>query len=195
MPGADTPIVDLGSQLLALLLITLAWVALAALIAGAGFWILASRDRPVLRGGGEILFASSASRAEPRARKFLRVAFGVLWIVDGLLQAQPKMPGGFVGDILEPGVASGPVWFGDLVAPIDPAGRIAKLVQTMVTLGHDLGLVVVAEGVETPGQIEFLRQAGCDRLQGFGVSAPVSATAFTELLTSARELGGARRAS
>lgn len=83
----------------------------------------------------------------------------------------------------------------DLVAPIDPAGRIAKLVQTMVTLGHDLGLVVVAEGVETPGQIEFLRQAGCDRLQGFGVSAPVSATAFTELLTSARELGGARRAS
>ena len=83
----------------------------------------------------------------------------------------------------------------DLAAPIDPAGRIAKLVQTMVTLGHDLGLVVVAEGVETPGQIEFLRQVGCDRLQGFGVSAPVSATAFTELLTSARELGGARRAS
>ena len=141
MPGADTPIVDLGSQLLALLLITLAWVALAALIAGAGFWILASRDRPVLRGGGEILFASSASRAEPRARKFLRVAFGVLWIVDGLLQAQPKMPGGFVGDILEPGVASGPVWFGDLVAPIarawtrHPVAADAATVWTQVGLG------------------------------------------------------------
>ncbi|MCM3876093.1 MAG: EAL domain-containing protein [Thermoanaerobaculia bacterium] len=83
----------------------------------------------------------------------------------------------------------------DLGKPIDPAGRAAKLVQTMVTLGHDLGLVVVAEGVETPGQIEFLRQAGCDRLQGFGLSAPVSAAAFTGLLASARERAGARRAS
>jgi diguanylate cyclase (GGDEF)-like protein len=83
----------------------------------------------------------------------------------------------------------------DLTAPIDSAGRTAKLVQTMVTLGHDLGLVVVAEGVETPGQIEFLRQAGCDRLQGFGVSAPVPAAAFAGLLAAARELGGARRAS
>ncbi|HEX7614978.1 MAG TPA: EAL domain-containing protein [Thermoanaerobaculia bacterium] len=82
----------------------------------------------------------------------------------------------------------------DLTGVIEPAGRTAKLVQTMVTLGHDLGLVVVAEGVETPGQIEFLRQAGCDRLQGFGVSAPVSAAAFTELLASARVLGGALQA-
>jgi diguanylate cyclase (GGDEF)-like protein len=83
----------------------------------------------------------------------------------------------------------------DLAAPIDPSGRTAKLVQTMVTLGHDLGLVVVAEGVETPGQIEFLRRAGCDRLQGFGIGAPVSAAAFTELLASARELLGALRVS
>ena len=87
------------------------------------------------------------------------------------------------------------VFLRDLAEPIDPAGRPAKLVQTMVTLGHDLGLVVVAEGVETPGQIDFLRRAGCDRLQGFGVSAPVSAAAFTDLLASARERGGARRAS
>ncbi|MGZ5429813.1 MAG: EAL domain-containing protein, partial [Thermoanaerobaculia bacterium] len=69
------------------------------------------------------------------------------------------------------------------------------LVQTMVTLGHDLGLVVVAEGVETPGQIEFLRRAGCDRLQGFGVSAPLSASAFSELLASTPVLGGVHRAS
>ncbi|MDL2718381.1 MAG: EAL domain-containing protein [Acidobacteriota bacterium] len=79
----------------------------------------------------------------------------------------------------------------ELVAPIDPAGRTAKLVQTMVTLGHDLGLVVVAEGVETPAQIEFLREAGCDRLQGFGVSAPVPAAEFIGLLAGARVLGAA----
>ena len=83
----------------------------------------------------------------------------------------------------------------ELAGPIDLGGRTAKLVQTMVTLGHDLGLMVVAEGVETPGQIEFLRRAGCDRLQGFGVSNPLALSAFTELLASARALGGERRAS
>ncbi|HEX2757061.1 MAG TPA: GGDEF domain-containing phosphodiesterase, partial [Thermoanaerobaculia bacterium] len=81
----------------------------------------------------------------------------------------------------------------DLSTPVDPGSRNAKLVQTMVTLGHDLGLVVVAEGVETPGQIEFLRRAGCDRLQGFGVSAPLSASAFSELLASTPVLGGVHR--
>lgn len=83
----------------------------------------------------------------------------------------------------------------NLSAPVDPGSRNAKLVQTMVTLGHDLGLVVVAEGVETPGQIDFLRHAGCDRLQGFGVSAPLSAFAFSELLTSTSVLGGVLGAS
>jgi diguanylate cyclase (GGDEF)-like protein len=83
----------------------------------------------------------------------------------------------------------------ELSAPIDSGGRTAKLVQTMVTLGHDLGLVVVAEGVETPGQIEFLRRAGCDRLQGFGVSDSLSLHAFTELLVTTRALVGERRAS
>ncbi|MGE5715361.1 MAG: putative bifunctional diguanylate cyclase/phosphodiesterase, partial [Acidobacteriota bacterium] len=83
----------------------------------------------------------------------------------------------------------------ELSTPIDAGSRNAKLLQTMVTLGHDLGLVVVAEGVETPGQIEFLRRAGCDRLQGFGVSAPLPASAFSELLASWPVLGGAHRAS
>jgi EAL domain-containing protein (putative c-di-GMP-specific phosphodiesterase class I) len=82
----------------------------------------------------------------------------------------------------------------ELSGPIDPGGRTAKLVQTMVTLGHDLGLVVVAEGVETPGQIEFLRRVGCDRLQGFGVSDPLSLSAFTELLASTCSAASARHA-
>ncbi|HEX5854549.1 MAG TPA: EAL domain-containing protein, partial [Thermoanaerobaculia bacterium] len=83
----------------------------------------------------------------------------------------------------------------ELSTPVDAGSRNAKLVQTMITLGHDLGLVVVVEGVETPGQIEFLRRVGCDRLQGFGVSDPLSLSAFTELLASTRVLGGERRAS
>jgi len=82
----------------------------------------------------------------------------------------------------------------ELSAPIDPAGRTAKLVQTMVTLGHDLGLVVVAEGAETKEQIEFLRHAGCDRLQGFGVCVPLPLSVFSELLASTRAFGGEGRA-
>ncbi len=83
----------------------------------------------------------------------------------------------------------------ELSTPVDSGSRNAKLVQTMVTLGHDLGLEVVAEGVETFGQIEFLRRAGCDRLQGFAVSAPLSAFDFSVLLASTPVLGGVRRAS
>ncbi len=82
----------------------------------------------------------------------------------------------------------------ELTDPIDPRGRTSKLVQTMVTLGHDLGLVVVAEGVETPGQIAFLREAGCDRLQGYGVSPPVSAAAFAGMLAAALAVGGTLQA-
>jgi EAL domain-containing protein (putative c-di-GMP-specific phosphodiesterase class I) len=83
----------------------------------------------------------------------------------------------------------------ELHTPVDPASRNAKLVQTMVTLGHDLGLVVVAEGVETRSQIEFLRSAGCDRLQGFFVSGPLSASAFSDLLAATPVLGSEFQAS
>ncbi|HVO50026.1 MAG TPA: EAL domain-containing protein [Thermoanaerobaculia bacterium] len=63
-----------------------------------------------------------------------------------------------------------------------PAGRAPKLVQSMVSLGHSLGLVVVAEGVETRVQLDFLERAGCDRVQGFAVGPPVAPEAFARLL-------------
>ena len=37
---------------------------------------------------------TEAAAAEPSARRFLRISLGILWIMDGLLQAQPKMPAG-----------------------------------------------------------------------------------------------------
>jgi EAL domain-containing protein (putative c-di-GMP-specific phosphodiesterase class I) len=39
-------------------------------------------------------------------------------------------------------------------------------------MGHNLGLKVVAEGVETQEQLEFLREHGCDEIQGFLISEP-----------------------
>jgi diguanylate cyclase (GGDEF)-like protein len=70
----------------------------------------------------------------------------------------------------------------ELGTPSESASRSPKLVQSMISLGHSLGLVVVAEGVETNAQIDFLRRAGCDRVQGFAVGRPMPGDALTRLL-------------
>jgi diguanylate cyclase (GGDEF)-like protein/PAS domain S-box-containing protein len=58
------------------------------------------------------------------------------------------------------------------------------ILKAIVTLGHGLGLKVVAEGVETAYQQAFLQGIGCDELQGYYFSKPLSAEAFIELLTN-----------
>ena len=51
----------------------------------------------------------------------------------------------------------------------------AAILQTIITLGHSLGLNVVAEGVETREQLELLRDYGCDEVQGYYYSPPIPA--------------------
>jgi diguanylate cyclase (GGDEF)-like protein len=58
----------------------------------------------------------------------------------------------------------------------------ASIVRAIVSLAHSLRLKVVAEGVETGDQLEFLKTLGCDQYQGFHFSTPVSAADFEELL-------------
>ena len=58
----------------------------------------------------------------------------------------------------------------------------AAIVGTIVALGHSLRKRVVAEGVETRGQIDFLRGIGCDELQGFYFSKPLPTGEFSTLL-------------
>jgi cytochrome oxidase Cu insertion factor (SCO1/SenC/PrrC family) len=53
--------------------------------------------------------------AEPRGRWLLRTGFGVLWIFDGMLQAQPRMAGGLATQVIEPTAASSPGWVQHLV--------------------------------------------------------------------------------
>mgnify|MGYP005849830873 CR=1 FL=1 len=62
----------------------------------------------------------------------------------------------------------------------DRGGR--KIVETIVALADTLGLEVVAEGIETPEQLRELQALGCDLVQGFLFSPPLTAAAATELL-------------
>jgi diguanylate cyclase (GGDEF)-like protein len=54
----------------------------------------------------------------------------------------------------------------------------AAIARTIVTLGHSLGLEVIAEGVETVGQQEFLQDIGCLAFQGYLYSRPIPAHDF-----------------
>jgi diguanylate cyclase (GGDEF)-like protein len=56
------------------------------------------------------------------------------------------------------------------------------LVRTAIDLGHNLGLTVVAEGVEGAEHVSALRDLGCDIAQGFHYARPMAAEAMTELL-------------
>ncbi|MEP6883384.1 MAG: EAL domain-containing protein [Gammaproteobacteria bacterium] len=58
----------------------------------------------------------------------------------------------------------------------------ASIVRAIVSLAHSLQLKVVAEGVETPAQLDFLKTAGCDEYQGYHFSRPVSASDFERLI-------------
>lgn len=64
--------------------------------------------------------------------------------------------------------------------PHDP--RSAAIVDSTVTMAHRIGLTVIAEGIETIEQVDFLRQIGCNFGQGFVFSQPLSAQTLRRTL-------------
>ncbi|MFL5832223.1 MAG: putative bifunctional diguanylate cyclase/phosphodiesterase [Solirubrobacteraceae bacterium] len=54
------------------------------------------------------------------------------------------------------------------------------IVRSTINLAHDLGLAIIAEGVEDEPTLERLGELGCDRVQGFHLGRPMTADAFTE---------------
>jgi len=59
--------------------------------------------------------ARTVGEPEPPGRRLLRIGLGILWIFDGILQAQPAMPVGLPAQIIEPSASSSPVWVRHLV--------------------------------------------------------------------------------
>jgi len=62
----------------------------------------------------------------------------------------------------------------------------AAITMAIVTLAHNLNLEVIAEGVETAAQIEFLRQRGCDEVQGYYLGRPLPPELLRPLLEGQR---------
>jgi cytochrome oxidase Cu insertion factor (SCO1/SenC/PrrC family) len=115
MPGmntglnADDPTVVAAFKL-ALLHQGIAAVLLFAVLALA--WVSVREFLPARRSGAD---RAAASGPEAPARRLLRIGFGVLWIIDGLLQAQPGMAVGLPSQVIQPTAVSSPTWVQHLV--------------------------------------------------------------------------------
>src|ERR1700744_1921153 len=73
-------------------------------------WLIArGRSRPALTGSG------AGAPPEPGWRQLLRIGFGVIWIFDGLLQAQPAMAAGLPSQVIQPAAANSPGWVQHIV--------------------------------------------------------------------------------
>jgi cytochrome oxidase Cu insertion factor (SCO1/SenC/PrrC family) len=144
MPS-DAPLVDLSAQLNALLLHSALWLLLAGTAMGLATWWMSARQPARFERTRTVLFGPAAAQRhnEPAARRFLRISLGVLWIVDGALQAQPNMPSAFGRDMLAPGLAGSPPWLASLVGPLARTWTRHPVVSDAATVWVQVGLGVV----------------------------------------------------
>jgi EAL domain-containing protein (putative c-di-GMP-specific phosphodiesterase class I) len=81
------------------------------------------------------------------------------------------------------------------VSHVEDDERNAFICRALIALGHGLGLQVVAEGIETPRQYDWLRRHGCDQAQGYALGRPESLERTLALLREApgTDMGAAKR--
>jgi EAL domain-containing protein (putative c-di-GMP-specific phosphodiesterase class I) len=115
----------------------------------------------------------------PPARTVLEQAFcdaGVRSHIDdfGTGASSLRLLHRFPGDAVK-------VWRGLVLGMGRDAGSF-EIVRAIVGLAHNLGLEVIAEGVETREQLDYLKVLGCEFAQGFHVSRPLTAGAARALV-------------
>jgi EAL domain-containing protein (putative c-di-GMP-specific phosphodiesterase class I) len=69
-----------------------------------------------------------------------------------------------------------------LISAVDTNPESNKIIHTVIGLADNLGLSVVAEGIETSPQLDFLKLSKCHYAQGYYFSEPVNAEVITEML-------------
>lgn len=62
-----------------------------------------------------------------------------------------------------------------------------SIVRSTIEMGHELGLIVVAEGVESETQLETLRALGCDRVQGYLIAKPMAEEQFVKCVSGSAQ--------
>src|ERR1022692_542693 len=111
-------------------------------------WVSAREWVPTSRPGGS--GSAAATFTEPPARRVLRIGFGILWIFDGILQAQQAMPLGLPSQVIQPAAASSPGWVQQIVNwgvrgwtyhPIDAAAA-----AVWIKIGIGVWLLTAARG-------------------------------------------------
>ena len=80
------------------------------------------------------------------------------------------------------------------VRDLDHDANDATIVSTVIAMAANLGLRVIAEGVETPQQLEFLRARRCAEYQGYLFSKPLPPEEFAELVRAASLVNSANGA-
>jgi cytochrome oxidase Cu insertion factor (SCO1/SenC/PrrC family) len=108
MPGMDSGVDAANPALIAAFMSALLHqlIIVAAIVVALTIAHRVTRNRRAAR---------PAQPVEPGARRFLRIAFGVLWIFDAILQAQPRMAGGLPSQVIAPVAAASPGWVQDVV--------------------------------------------------------------------------------
>jgi len=81
------------------------------------------------------------------------------------------------------------------VASLGTTGNAGAIIHSIVALGHALGMVVLAEGIETEQQRVLLRLAGCDEMQGYLFAEPRPAEAIDKIALRSASARGAQAAA
>jgi EAL domain-containing protein (putative c-di-GMP-specific phosphodiesterase class I) len=68
------------------------------------------------------------------------------------------------------------------ISAVPGSASDTRLAAALIAMGHTLQVQLVAEGVETPEQLAFLRQHGCHEAQGYHLGRPMSAEEFEAMI-------------
>jgi cytochrome oxidase Cu insertion factor (SCO1/SenC/PrrC family) len=114
MPGMNSGLSDTDPTIVAAFraaLLHQGILILAILVIVAVSWVAVREFVPAARS----IRTGSGLAAEPAGRRLLRIGFGILWLFDGLLQAQPAMAAGLPSQVIKPAADTSPGWVQHLV--------------------------------------------------------------------------------